>query len=79
MKTSLITTFTMATDQASKLGLGNNKTCICMYSKHVIVQFNKLPTLVVTFIGTENCNIGQILALDDQIDAYLEDLKLIVE
>lgn len=39
-----------------------------------IVQMNKLP-LIVTFIGTENCNTGHILALENQIDSYLDEIK----
>ncbi len=35
---------------------------------------NKLP-LIVTFIGSENCNTGHILALESQIDNYLDDVK----
>lgn len=35
---------------------------------------NKLP-LIVTFIGTEDCNTGHILALSDQIDSYLGEIK----
>lgn len=35
---------------------------------------NKLP-LIVTFIGSENCNTGHIMALDTQIDSYLDDIK----
>lgn len=35
---------------------------------------NKLP-VVVTFIGTENCNTGHIIALEQQIDSYLADVK----
>lgn len=38
---------------------------------------NKLP-LVVTFVGRENCNTGHILALEPQIDTFLEDIKLAV-
>lgn len=39
-----------------------------------IIQLNKLP-LIVTFIGSENCNTGQILALADQIDNYSDEIK----
>lgn len=39
-----------------------------------IIQMNKLP-LIVTFIGTEDCNTGHILALSDQIDNYLDEIK----
>ncbi|XP_037031265.1 ragulator complex protein LAMTOR3 homolog [Bradysia coprophila] len=74
MKPSFLSTFTMATDQSSKLGLGRNQTIICMYSNYQVVQMNKLP-LIVTFIGSETCNTGHILALESQIDNYLDDVK----
>lgn len=95
MKPSFLSTFTMATDQSSKLGLGKNQTIICMYSNYQVtlfvhskvthnfdalfhllkvVQMNKLP-LIVTFIGSETCNTGHILALESQIDSYLDDVK----
>lgn len=38
---------------------------------------NKFP-LIVTFIGSENLNIGHIFAIENQIDPYLDDLKLAV-
>ncbi|XP_012134860.1 late endosomal/lysosomal adaptor, MAPK and MTOR activator 3 isoform X2 [Megachile rotundata] len=34
MRASFLSTFGMATDQGSKLGLGKNKTIICMYSSY---------------------------------------------
>lgn len=77
MKPAFLSTFAMATDQSSKLGLGRNQHIICMYSNYQVVQMNKLP-LVVTFVGRENCNTGHILALESQIDAFLEDVKLAV-
>lgn len=39
-----------------------------------VIQLNKLP-LIVTFIGTSNCNTGHILALESQIDSYLDEIK----
>ncbi|XP_011057274.1 PREDICTED: ragulator complex protein LAMTOR3-A isoform X2 [Acromyrmex echinatior] len=33
-RASFLSTFGMATDQGSKLGLGKNKTIICMYSNY---------------------------------------------
>ncbi|XP_055712718.1 ragulator complex protein LAMTOR3 homolog [Phlebotomus papatasi] len=74
LKAPFLSTFTNATDQASKLGLGKNKNIICMYSNYQIVQMNKLP-LIVTFIGNQNCNVGHILAIENQIDAYLDEIK----
>lgn len=38
---------------------------------------NKLP-LILTFVGAEDCNTGHILALEHQVDGYLEDIKLAV-
>ncbi|XP_030556960.1 ragulator complex protein LAMTOR3 homolog [Drosophila novamexicana] len=74
---SFIPTFTTACDQASKLGLGRNKTIISMYSNYQVVQMNKLP-VILTFVGAEDCNTGHILALEHQVDGYLEDIKLAV-
>lgn len=36
LRPSFISTFGMATDQASKLGLGRNKTIISMYSSYQV-------------------------------------------
>lgn len=35
-KPSFIATYTMATDQASKLGLGKNQSIVCMYSNYQV-------------------------------------------
>ncbi|XP_075152665.1 late endosomal/lysosomal adaptor, MAPK and MTOR activator 3 [Haematobia irritans] len=77
LTSSFISTFTTASDQAGKLGLGRNKTIISMYSNYQVVQMNKLP-LILTFVGSENCNTGLILALEQQMDEYLEDMRLAV-
>lgn len=34
--------------------------------------------LVVTFIGSENCNTGHVLAIENEINQYLEDFKIVV-
>jgi len=64
----------MATTQASKLGLGVNKSVVCMYAKYQIVHISKLP-LVVSFIASQDANTGHILSLEDQIDPILLDLN----
>ncbi|XP_055615403.1 ragulator complex protein LAMTOR3 homolog [Toxorhynchites rutilus septentrionalis] len=74
MKPAFLSTFTLAAEQSNKLGLGRTRNIISVYADYQVVQMNKLP-LVVTFIGTENCNIGHVLAMDSQIDAVLEELK----
>lgn len=38
MRASFLSTFGMATDQGSKLGLGKNNTIICMYSSYQVIQ-----------------------------------------
>ncbi|KAJ9575193.1 hypothetical protein L9F63_025856 [Diploptera punctata] len=77
MRTSFLSTFGMATDQGGKLGLGKNKALVCIYSTYQVVQINKLP-LVLSFIGSVNCNTGQILLMEEQIEPLLSDLKVAV-
>ncbi|CAK1587183.1 unnamed protein product [Parnassius mnemosyne] len=77
LRPNFISTFGMATDQASKLGLGRNKTIISMYSSYQVIQMNKLP-LIITFIGSDNCNTGHILSLESQIEPFLKDLAAVV-
>lgn len=74
MRTNFLSTFTMATEQGSKLGLRKNKSIICMYSSYQVVQLNKLP-LVVSFIASHTCNTGHILSLESKIDPILSSLK----
>lgn len=74
MRPSFISTFGMATDQASKLGLGKNKSVVCMYAKYQVVHISKLP-IVISFIATHDSNTGHILTLEDQIDPLLNDLR----
>lgn len=73
-RASFLSTFGMATDQGSKLGLGKNKAIICMYTNYQVVQMNKLP-LVISFIASQNCNTGHILSLEHKIDPILSHLK----
>ncbi|KAH0564421.1 ragulator complex protein LAMTOR3-A [Cotesia glomerata] len=77
MRAIFLSTFGMATDQGSKLGLGKNKTIMCMYSSYQVIQMNKLP-LVVSFIASQSCNTGHILALENRIDPILCNLKCAV-
>lgn len=65
LKPSFISTFGMATDQASKLGLGRNKTIISMYSSYqVSISFQLeysltllswLCSLIFFFLGCHSC------------------------
>lgn len=42
-KPAFIATYTMATDQASKLGLGKNQSIVCMYSNYQVSLFWEYP------------------------------------
>lgn len=51
MKPTFLSTFTMATDQASKLGLGKNQSIVCMYSNYqVSLLLISNEKLLLTFI-----------------------------
>ncbi|CAH0769280.1 unnamed protein product [Bemisia tabaci] len=74
MRQPFLSAFSMATDQGSKFGLGKNKSIICMYGNYQVVQINDLP-LVITFIGSQDCNTGHVMALKEQISPLLQELK----
>lgn len=76
-RSSFISTFGLAIDQGSKLGLGKTSTLICSYSQYQVIQMNKLP-LIVTFIASSSCNTGHILAVEKHLDPILSELTLAV-
>ncbi|XP_063138292.1 ragulator complex protein LAMTOR3 isoform X1 [Rattus norvegicus] len=59
LRPGFLSTFALATDQGSKLGLSKNKSIICYYNTYQVVQFNRLP-LVVSFIASSNANTGTL-------------------
>lgn len=77
MKPAFLSTFGLAIDRGSKLGLGKTKTLICSYSQYQVIQMNKLP-LIVTFIASDCCNTGYILSLETQLEPILSNLTLVV-
>lgn len=77
MRPNFLSTFGLAVDQGSKLGLGKTRTLICTHSQYQIIQMNKLP-LVVSFIASDSCNTGHILSLEEHIDPLLNELKTAV-
>ncbi|KAM6980653.1 ragulator complex protein LAMTOR3 [Aplochiton taeniatus] len=58
LRPGFLSTFALATDQGSKLGLSKNKSIICYYNSYQIVQFNRLP-LVISFIASSSANTGK--------------------
>lgn len=77
VRPGFISTFGLAIDQGSKLGLGKTKTVICSFSQYQVIQMNKIP-LIVTFIASDTCNTGHILSLEQQIEPILSNLSLAV-
>lgn len=77
MRPGFLSTFTLAVDQGSKLGIGKTQTLVSTYSQYQIVQMNKLP-LVVSFIASESSNTGHILSLEEHLDPILNELKVAV-
>lgn len=77
MRPTFLSTFGLAINQGSKLGLGKTKTLICTYSQYQVIQMNKLP-LIISFIASDTCNTGHILSLEQQIEPVLKNLLLAV-
>ncbi|KAK2825807.1 hypothetical protein Q5P01_020021 [Channa striata] len=78
LRPGFLSTFALATDQGSKLGLSKNKSIICYYNTYQIVQFNRLP-LVISFIAGSNANTGLIMNLEKELAPLIEELRQVVE
>ncbi|RKO84282.1 Ragulator complex protein LAMTOR3, partial [Blyttiomyces helicus] len=50
-------TFSVASDQAGKLGFGKNKMILSTFEQYQIVQFNHSP-LILTLLASANANTG---------------------
>ncbi|XP_056674670.1 ragulator complex protein LAMTOR3-like [Monodelphis domestica] len=62
LRPAFLSTFALATDQGSKLGLSKNKSTICYCNAYQVVLFNRLP-LVANFIASSSANTGLIVSL----------------
>ncbi|XP_072553852.1 ragulator complex protein LAMTOR3 isoform X2 [Paramormyrops kingsleyae] len=78
LRPAFLSTFALATDQGSKLGLSKNKSIICYYNTYQVVQFNRLP-LVISFIASSNANTGLIISLEKELAPMIEELRQVVE
>ncbi|KAM4625666.1 ragulator complex protein LAMTOR3 [Polymixia lowei] len=78
LRPGFLSTFALATDQGSKLGLSKNKSIICYYNTYQIVQFNRLP-LVISFIASSSANTGLIISLEKELVPLIEELRQVVE
>jgi hypothetical protein len=43
-----------------------------------VVQLNKAP-LIITFVGTENLNVGHVFSYEDEVEKYIEEYKAVLE
>lgn len=77
LKPPFLGTFAIASEQASKLGLGKNKAIISYYTSHQVVQFCHNP-LVVTFIAHSSANTGMIYLVEEGLRDAINDLKAAV-
>eukprot|EP01112_Ceratiomyxa_fruticulosa_P021686 TRINITY_DN7717_c0_g1_i2.p1 TRINITY_DN7717_c0_g1~~TRINITY_DN7717_c0_g1_i2.p1 ORF type:complete len:134 (-),score=27.04 TRINITY_DN7717_c0_g1_i2:79-480(-) len=74
IENSLAATFAVASDQASKLHHGKNKSITSFFNDRVLVHIT-VPPLVVGFIALPSANVGMILALTNEIQNALSGLS----
>ncbi|KAL4239730.1 Ragulator complex protein lamtor3 [Mactra antiquata] len=77
LRHNFLGTFGLAANQASKLGMSKNKSIVCMYENHQIVQINK-PPLLLLFVATSETNTGLLLDMDTDLEDILKDLQRVV-
>jgi mitogen-activated protein kinase kinase 1 interacting protein 1 len=62
----LSATFGVISDQASKLGLKENKSIISFYGLYQVIQFNHAP-LITILIADSEANTGVLLELGNEL------------
>eukprot|EP00029_Vermamoeba_vermiformis_P008998 TRINITY_DN4356_c0_g1_i1.p1 TRINITY_DN4356_c0_g1~~TRINITY_DN4356_c0_g1_i1.p1 ORF type:complete len:135 (-),score=30.74 TRINITY_DN4356_c0_g1_i1:15-419(-) len=71
---TLCTVFATAADQASKCGLGKNKTLTTFFDNRLFVHINHTP-LIITLLAEPDANCGVLLSLADELKGALEPLR----
>lgn len=77
LRHNFLCTFGTAAEQASKIGLKQTRTFICMYQNYQVVQMDKAP-LVLTFIATVKTNTGLLLNLESDMKDIFKDLSTVI-
>lgn len=77
MRQNFLSTFGLATEQAGKLGLSENKSVISMYSTCQIIQINYLPFLI-TLVASISANTGLLLNVPNEMREILKDLESVL-
>ncbi|KAI8141688.1 mitogen-activated protein kinase [Fennellomyces sp. T-0311] len=67
------TTFAIANNQASKLGLKHNRFIVSMYDLYQVVQLDSNP-LIITLVGDAAANTGLLINLGHQIEDIAKPL-----
>lgn len=60
------TTFAIANNQASKLGLQHNKSIISVYDQYQVIQLDQSP-LIITLIADSIANTGLFMSLGNNL------------
>ncbi|CAG8528047.1 5201_t:CDS:2 [Acaulospora morrowiae] len=74
LESAISTTFSVVSDQASKLGLKKNNYVVSLYGIHQIVQFNHAP-LITTLVADSNANTGILLDLWDELKELIATIN----
>uniref|UniRef100_A0A8C6QQC9 Ragulator complex protein LAMTOR3 n=1 Tax=Nannospalax galili TaxID=1026970 RepID=A0A8C6QQC9_NANGA len=69
LRPGFLSTFALAIDQGSKLGLSKNKSIICYYNTYQVVHF----------ISSSSANTGLIVSLVKELAPLFEELIKVVE
>ncbi|EFA76214.1 hypothetical protein PPL_09975 [Heterostelium album PN500] len=74
IENSLLSTFSLATDQASKLRAGKNKSIVSYFDDKVVFHLN-VNNVIVSILGDSDLNVGVLLGAQDEIVRSLTALS----
>eukprot|EP00003_Mantamonas_plastica_P000111 TRINITY_DN1011_c0_g1_i2.p2 TRINITY_DN1011_c0_g1~~TRINITY_DN1011_c0_g1_i2.p2 ORF type:complete len:130 (-),score=47.32 TRINITY_DN1011_c0_g1_i2:26-415(-) len=77
-ETQFATAFAMASEQASKLRMGDNKSITSCYDSRMVVHVN-LDPLIVTLVTEAYGNAGLLVELGEEIAVALDPVMDMVE
>ncbi|KAH8547958.1 Ragulator complex protein LAMTOR3 [Umbelopsis sp. PMI_123] len=73
MDPSLSTAFSIANNQASKMGLKKNKSIIGVYGLHQVIQIDCYP-LIISLVADATANTGVFLDFGDELQKMVEPM-----
>ncbi|GAM17516.1 hypothetical protein SAMD00019534_006910, partial [Acytostelium subglobosum LB1] len=74
IENSLLSTFSLATDQASKLRHGKNKSIVSYFGDKVLFHLN-VNNIIVSILLESDANVGVLLGAQDEIARALNALS----